>query len=115
MTPGEQSDEMKIFAITLISFTFLFLLTQNAFAFRCGSGLVTSGDAKVKVLETCGQPTSKEVICPKKTYSCPNTVEIWYYNCGSNDYIYALTFEDGKLIKETTEGSGKGHSDCLGK
>lgn len=106
---------MKISAWTLISLVFLFFSTQNASAFRCGSGLVTSGDAKVKVLETCGQPTSKEVICPKKTYSCPTILEIWYYNCGSNDYIYALTFEDGKLIKETTEGSGKGRSDCLGK
>ncbi len=106
---------MKPLAIALISFVFLFFSIQNTFAFRCGSGLVTSGDAKVKVLETCGQPTSKEVICPKKTHSCPNISEIWYYNCGSNDYIYALTFEDGKLVKETTEGSGKGQSDCLGK
>lgn len=46
---------------------------------------------------------------------CPTTLEIWYYNCGDNDYIYALTFEDGILTKETTEGSGVGNSYCLGK
>lgn len=112
--PGK-GDGMKIAAMTLISFTLLFFSTQNASAFRCGSGLVTTGDTKVNVMGTCGQPTSKEVICPKKSYSCPGIVEIWYYNCGGNDYIYALTFEDGRLIKETTEGSGKGQSDCLGK
>lgn len=106
---------MKTTSVILISFVFLFFSAQDGFAFRCGSGLVTTGDAKVKVLGTCGEPTSKEVICPKKTYACPNIVEVWYYNCGSNDYIYALTFEDGKLIKETTEGSGKGQSDCLGR
>lgn len=106
---------MKTTSIILISFAFLFFSIQSAFAFRCGSGLVTTGDTKVKVLGTCGEPTSKEMICPKKTYSCPNIVEVWYYNCGSNDYIYALTFEDSKLIKETTEGSGKGQSDCLGR
>ncbi len=86
-----------------------------AMAFRCGSNLVTTGDRKVKVQGACGLPTTKEIICPKKSNSCPTTLEIWYYNCGDNDYIYALTFEDGILTKETTEGSGVGNSYCLGK
>jgi len=106
---------MKYIQIILISFVILFFSISEGFAFRCGTGLVTTGDTKVQVSATCGNPISKDIICPSKTYRCPNLLEIWYYNCGDNDYIYALTFEDGKLIKETTEGSGKGKSDCLGK
>jgi len=106
---------MTTFQIVLFSITILFLFSAEGLAFRCGTGLVTTGYTKMQVAETCGEPTSKDIICSKKTYSCPNTLEIWYYNCGGNDYFYALTFEDGKLVKETTEGSGKGKSDCLGK
>jgi len=106
---------MKAIKIGLISLVILFFCGTDGFAFRCGTGLVTCGDTKVQVSETCGNPTSREMICPKKTHACPSILEIWYYNCGVNDYIYALTFEDGKLIKEATEGSGKGKSDCLGK
>jgi hypothetical protein len=76
---------------------------------------VTTGDRKVKVQGACGLPTTKEIICPRKSNSCPTTLEIWYYNCGDNDYIYALTFEDGVLTKETTEGGGVGKSYCLGR
>jgi len=94
------------------------LLCANAVpaaAFRCGDNLVTTGDKKVKVLGACGLPTTKEIICPGKSGVCPATLEVWYYNCGDNDYIYALTFEDGVLTKETTEGSGVGNSYCRGK
>jgi hypothetical protein len=42
-------------------------------------------------------------------------VEVWYYNCGENDFIYKLIFEDGKIANINTEGRGRGKSDCLGK
>lgn len=106
---------MKYLQIILISFVILFFSIAEGFAFRCGPGLVTTGDTKMQVSVTCGNPTSKDIICARKTLNCPNIVEIWFYNCGAADYIYALTFEDGKLVKETTEGSGKGRSDCQGK
>jgi hypothetical protein len=113
----------------LISLVMVFFLCTNASAFRCGNGLVTSGDTKMQVLVTCGKPTSKEKACEDsqttirtdvkgrkiKSKKCGNKVEVWHYNCGDNDFIYALTFDDGILKKETTEGQGKGKSDCLGK
>jgi hypothetical protein len=37
------------------------------------------------------------------------------YNCGGNDYIYALKFVDGVLTNEKTEGRGNGEFDCRGK
>ena len=110
----------------------LFLLcftVVEGLAFRCGSDLVTSGDTKMQVSTTCGKPTFKETTCEgrhsttnvdqngkvKKLKKCAQKVEIWYYNCGDGDYIYALTFENGILKKESTEGKGKGKSACLGK
>jgi len=105
----------------------LVFFAGESHAFRCGSGLVTTGDSKTKVLLTCGQPTNKERSCEdpkeyrtkdakvKKAGKCSKKGEVWYYNCGENDFIYALTFVNGKLVKEETEGRGKGKSDCLGK
>jgi len=120
---------MKIIKIGFLSFIILFFFAVECFAFRCGSGLVSSGDTKTQVMVTCGKPTSKETSCAnrwvstttdkngkiKKIKKCGNKVEIWYYNCGGDDYIYALTFENGKLTNETTEGRGKGKSACRGK
>ncbi|MEE9911164.1 MAG: DUF2845 domain-containing protein [Deltaproteobacteria bacterium] len=120
---------MKTLQIFLAGFIFLFFFTADGSAFRCGSDLVTSGNTKMQVSTACGKPTSKETGCEgrkttagtskngkiSKSKKCANKVDTWYYNCGDNDYIYALTFENGILIKESTEGQGKGKSDCLGK
>ena len=111
--------------IILISILVLCLTAGEGLAFRCGIKLVSAGDSKATVLATCGQPTSKEKSCKEdwtrssstktKKKKCSEKVEVWYYNCGDNDFIYALTFEDGVLKKEDTEGKGSGKSDCLGK
>jgi hypothetical protein len=39
--------------------------------------------------------------------------EIWHYNCGDNDFVYALTFEDNVLVKEDTPTRGYGKSKCI--
>ena len=120
---------MKAIQMIVIGLVILFFFSTDTLAFRCGSGLVTSGDTKMQVFITCGKPTSKEKACEgrqtnagrdedgkiKKSKKCANKLDVWYYNCGDNDYIYALTFENGILKKESTEGKGKGKSDCLGK
>jgi len=112
-----------------VALIFLFLSAASSWAFRCGSGLVSEGDSKTKVQVTCGKPTSKETSCENKqeyttttksgktknVKKCGKKLEVWYYNCGDNDFIYKLTFEDGILKDEDTEGRGKGKSDCLGR
>jgi hypothetical protein len=50
---------MKIIKIAFLFFIILCFFAAECFAFRCGSGLVSSGDSKTRVLMTCGQPTSK--------------------------------------------------------
>jgi hypothetical protein len=111
--------------IFLVSFLLLGLCAEDATAFRCGNGLVTTGDTKSKVRLTCGNPTSKESRCKNKRTvttksgktktKCGDKEEVWYYNCGDNDFIYALTFENNILTSENTEGRGRGKSDCEGK
>lgn len=112
--------------ISILAFITLCLAAGDAVAFRCGSGMVSTGDSKARVLIVCGKPTAKEKVSEKnktstgavknkKTKKSAGKAEVWYYNCGSQDYIYALTFEDGVLKKEDTEGKGSGKSDCLGK
>jgi Protein of unknown function (DUF2845) len=103
---------------------FLSFSAGNAWAFRCGSGVVSSGDSKTQMLVTCGKPTSKEKSCENRQYTtttnknsrkCGKKLEIWHYNCGEGDFIYALTFENNILTDETTEGRGRGKSKCRGK
>ncbi len=115
--------------ISLASFFFLSFATDDALALRCGTGLVTEGDSKSQVLTTCGKPTSKEKSCEnsqqytttnnngkiKKVKKCGQKLETWFYNCGDNDFIYKLIFDDGKIINIITEGRGRGKSDCQGK
>ncbi len=120
---------MKHFITGFFCLSILLYLTASGYAFRCGNSLVTSGDTKTKVKVACGKPTSTEKACEGrqtsvgvdkkgkavKSKKCKNKVEVWYYNCGEDDYIYALTFENGKLKKEDNIGRGKGKSECLGK
>lgn len=126
----------KIWMPIMISVCLILLKSQDCPAFRCGNGLVTEGDTKAKVLIECGKPTYKEKtsgkqkkikttstksrivegVSPQKKYqNRSRSVEKWYYNCGNNDFIYVLEFENGILQKEDTVGRGKGKSDCMGK
>lgn len=123
---------MKI-NMTIILFAaiiFLSFSAGNSWAFRCGSGLISEGDSKRQLLATCGQPMSKEKDCVdrqtetkinkktgkiKRASKCGEKVEVWYYNCGENDFIYKLIFEDGKIATINTEGRGRGKSECQGK
>ncbi|PKN19714.1 MAG: hypothetical protein CVU71_04900 [Deltaproteobacteria bacterium HGW-Deltaproteobacteria-6] len=97
----------------------MLMITDSGWAFSCGTGLITLGDSKTKLLFTCGAPTSKESIClerHRETGLCINRGQAWKYNCGDNDFFYSLVFdESGNLIKEETEGRGMGKSDCGGK
>lgn len=118
-----------------LSILFFLSTSIDCFAFRCGSGFVSSGDSKAKVLLECGKPTSKEKVGVKKgkrykkgervrdrdkrrsdkqvaLREKTKPVEKWYYNCGDNDFIYILTFEGGTLKSEETGGYGKGKSAC---
>jgi hypothetical protein len=97
--------------IFIVFLAILFFTTTNSFALRCGNDMVSEGDSKTRVQITCGKPTTKI----KQSRKYHNKIEEWHYNCGDNDFIYKLTFENGILTNETTEGRGKGKSECRGR
>jgi hypothetical protein len=112
-----------IFSVVLTLLLLLFW-PLPADAFRCGSGLVSVGDSKGKVLIECGKPTFKEKVADRETRrtgtkakgtKTTKSVEQWTYNCGKDDFIYILTFEGGKIVREETDGRGRGESECKGR
>jgi hypothetical protein len=118
---------------SLIRFSFcIFFLTigicffaYDALAFRCGDGVISIGDTKSRVLIECGKPTYKEKVGSKDVYTNDESnrkrrksskkVEQWSYNCGEGNFVYVLEFEGGKLVREDTNGRGRGKSHCEGK
>jgi len=110
----------------ILSLILLLFYPFTLHAFRCGDGLVSVGDSKGRVTIECGKPTLKEKVGDKETrkkgtgtktkgVKSSKTVEQWTYNCGKDDFIYILTFEGGKLVKEATDGRGRGASECKGR
>ena len=94
-----------------IIFIFIVLLfAETAFALRCGNDLISIGDFKYKVLNSCGQPVSKEVIgYIDREDSDGNRIRVmkieeWIIritNYGTT-YYYSLVFEGNKLFKINT-------------
>ena len=83
-----------------------YALTQPAHAdiLRCGPALIEQGDAAARVLEKCGEPTSKTTINEPIWSQGPNgTVyqsgttqsELWRYNFGPNRFPALLKIADG--------------------
>jgi hypothetical protein len=93
----------------------LIFIAPDCSALRCGDEIVSTGDSKARVLIKCGKPTYKEKIGAKKSRRNKRGLEKWYYNCGKDDFVYALTFEKGSLKKEEAQGRGRGESGCPGK
>jgi hypothetical protein len=120
---------------------FILLMHVDSFAFRCGKQLVGVGEVKYRVVQLCGEPDYKEVVKSQTQDSNTTTyagarsqryrprwhprsytgggyneetvlIENWSYDCGSNDFIYVLTFEGDRLIKEDTKGRGSQSGDC---
>jgi hypothetical protein len=96
----------------------IFVIASKGWTFRCGIGLVTTGDSENKVLVTCGEPTFKKQKCEirhPETGICIQEIDIWTYNCGDGDFFYELTFnEKDIMIQEKTTVRGKGISQCKG-
>lgn len=126
-----KKNAVLFFVATVFGLFFVF----DAHAFRCGDEIVGTGDSRGKVLIKCGKPTHKEKVSVKKSTrtkvqkrvaedkrvvyetrpATAKAVEKWSYNCGKDDFIYVLTFEGGVVVKEDTDGRGRGASECLGK
>jgi hypothetical protein len=97
------------------------LACSPAFAFRCGTKLVTEGDTRGEVLARCGEPV--DIITQRSVFRRPMIwahgrpyyigrdfievpVESWVYNFGPNKLMRRVRFEDGIVAEIETLGYG---------
>jgi hypothetical protein len=66
---------------------------------RCGVETVFVGDSQYEVREACGQPQKIDA-------SSGESVEAWIYNFGPSEFIYYLTFVNGRLERIQAGGYG---------
>ncbi|MCK9418482.1 MAG: DUF2845 domain-containing protein [Nitrospirae bacterium] len=106
---------MKTVVSCMILFVLSSFLHSTAFAFRCGDGIVSTGDSKAEVIMKCGEPAAKEArteelverIDADRKQRTTVIIDEWTYNPGPSAFIRILTFTNNKLtdIKETVYGS----------
>lgn len=106
---------------TALILAFGLLAASPAFAFRCGTKLVTEGDTREAVAAKCGEPA--EVVTQKSVFRRPviwthgrpyfigeNYIEIpvesWVYNLGPNKLMRRVRFEAGVVTEIETLGYG---------
>jgi hypothetical protein len=105
----------------ILAFGLTLAAAAPAYAFRCGSHLITEGDPRSKVAAYCGDPTEIDrrsaILRRPVTWinGRPFTigtglveipVEIWIYNLGPSKLMRRLRFEDGVLVDIDTMGYG---------
>lgn len=86
----------------------------NAYALRCGSRVVATGDYDFQVRDRCGEPywiaSYGELLVAGAGGPIERRVERvfddWYYNFGPNQLVHRLRFRDGRLIRIDTLGYG---------
>lgn len=106
---------------TIVMMPFIIILavlySQNVWALRCGTELVSEGDRKIEVLKACGEPVLKDywdeetiafqgdntVLMGEKG---THTVEVWTYNFGPTRFMQFLRFVNGRLDTITTGPHG---------
>jgi len=105
----------------LLAFGLSLAAAGPAYAFRCGSHLITEGDTRSEVIAYCGEPTEIErttAILRRpiawiggRPYTLGEglveiPVDVWVYNLGPSKLMRRLRFEDGKLVDIETLGYG---------
>lgn len=93
---------------------------SQAYAFRCGTRIVSNGDTKHEVRLKCGEPTfieEREEDLVETYYDeragrnftrriVVGLIEEWTYNRGSHQLIHILRFRHGQLVEIKTAGYG---------
>ena len=105
---------MKHILYAFLAMCLIIGITDDGYAFRCGSEVVGTGDSVATLQARCGRPGSKDY-ATEKFRERWESVEKWYYNCGGKDFIYMLTIVHSKIVAEDSVGRGSGPSECAGK
>jgi rRNA maturation protein Rpf1 len=100
--------------------TFAILLAAApAYAFRCGTRVITSGDPSDKVLQFCGSPVSVQTRHAERPYIDELgrsylykglveevVIEEWTYNLGPNQFMRLVRIENGRVAEVKSLGYG---------
>jgi len=92
----------------------LLAVAAPAQALRCNGRLVGDGDHSIQVRERCGEPFwidqySEWLIVGEQgalEQRVERSVEVWFYNFGSNRFMQRLVFRDDRLQREEQLGYG---------
>lgn len=88
--------------------------THSAYAFRCGGGLISTGDSKLVLLKKCGKPSwvdrwaeyTVELPDTDVEHSITRINERWIYNLGPTQFIRIITLRDNRVANIETGGRG---------
>src|SRR4051812_1071909 len=117
-TPAGPSKGIRImqlrWPLALACVAYLLVPSAHADILRCGSDLIEQGDSAARVIEKCGEPTSKTTLEEPIWSQGPNgtvyqsgsaQAELWRYNFGSNKFPAVLKIRDGVVQSITFEKS----------
>ena len=95
------------------------LAAVPAYAFRCGTRVITSGDPADKVLQFCGSPVSVQTRHAERPYIDELgrsylykglveevIIEEWTYNLGPNQFMRIVRIENGRVAEVKSLGYG---------
>jgi hypothetical protein len=119
-----KADRLKVGNMKRVAFIVvlgLLATASPAFAFTCGTRLVSEGDTRDQVLAKCGEPA--DVITQRSVFHRPVIwtggrpyfigsdyieipVESWIYNLGPNKLMRRVRFEAGVVVEIETLGYG---------
>lgn len=97
----------------------LLLAALPAYAFRCGTRVITEGDPADKVLQFCGSPVSVQTRRAERPYIDDLgrsylyrglveevVIEEWTYNLGPNQFMRLVRIENGRVADVKSLGYG---------
>jgi uncharacterized protein DUF2845 len=97
----------------------LMLAALPAYAFRCGTRVITQGDPADKVLNFCGSPISVQTRRAERPYIDELgrsylykglveevLIEEWTYNLGPNQFMRLVRIENGRVVEVKSLGYG---------
>lgn len=90
-----------------------------AYAFRCGTRVITAGDPADKVLHFCGEPVSVQTRHAERPYIDELgrsylyrglieevVIEEWTYNLGPHQFMRLVRIENGRVVEVKPLGYG---------
>jgi hypothetical protein len=88
----------------LLAFGLTLAAASPAYAFRCGSHVITEGDTRSVLRRPLVWIGGRPVSVGESLIEIP--VEVWIYNLGPSKLMRKLRFEDGVLVDIDTMGYG---------